>query len=159
MNMRPSAGFLPLLLLAACTGGMSPDAAPAGAAPDPLAQIGRWALQGATDPGGRPIAAVLPGGRAVHALVFDGERVAVQGGCNHVGGRYRIEAGGRLRVLDMQSTLMACSDQALMDADAAVAGLLEGEATWRIAESYPEQLRLEHADGRSSRWVAERPAR
>jgi heat shock protein HslJ len=157
MTMPRSAGLLPLLLLAACTGGMAPDPGSAGAATDPLAQVGRWSLQGATDVGGQPIAAVLPGGRAAHALVFDGERVAVEGGCNHIGGRYRIEADGRLRVLDMQSTLMACQDQALMAADTAVSALLEGAAQWRIAESYPEQLTLEHADGSSSRWVAERP--
>ena len=38
----------------------------------------------------------------------------------------------------------------------AVAGLLRGTSEWRIAESYPEQLFLEHADGRRSHWVAER---
>ena len=43
-----------------------------------------------------------------------------------------------------------------MDADAAVAGLVEGTAEWRIAESWPEQLFLDHADGRRSAWVADR---
>ena len=138
---------------------MAPDPGSPGTASDPLAQVGRWALQGATDAGGQPIDAALPGGRAVHALVFEGDRVAVEGGCNHIGGRYRIERDGRLRVLEMQSTLMACQDQALMAADTAVSGLLEGVAQWRIAESYPEQLTLDHADGRSSHWVAQRPAR
>ena len=147
-----------MLLLAACAGGMAPDPGGPGTGSDPLAQVGRWALQGATDAGGQPIAAVLPGGRAVHALVFEGDRVAVEGGCNHIGGRYRIERDGRLRVLEMQSTLMACQDQALMAADTAVTDLLEGVAQWRIAESYPEQLILDHADGRSSHWVAQRPA-
>ena len=50
------------------------------------------------------------------------------------------------------------SDQALMAADSAVAGLLRGTSEWRIAESYPEQLSLEHADGRRSHWVADRSA-
>ena len=158
MTMPRSAGLLPLLLLAACAAGMAPDPGSPGTASDPLAQVGRWALQGATDAGGQPIAAALPGGRAVHALVFEGDWVAVEGGCNHIGGRYRIERDGRLRVLELQSTLMACQDQALMAADTAVSGLLEGVAQWRIAESYPEQLTLDHADGRSSHWVAQRPA-
>lgn len=149
--------MLSLLLLAACAGGMGPDPGSPAAGPNPLTQVGRWALQGARDAGGQPIAAVLPGGRAVHALVFEGDRVAVEGGCNHIGGRYRIERDGRLRVLEMQSTLMACQDQALMAADTAVSDLLEGVAQWRIAESYPEQLILDHADGRSSHWVAVRP--
>ena len=151
--------MLSLLLLAACAGGMGPDPGSAGAGPNPLTQVGRWSLQGARDASGQQIAAVLPGGRAVHALVFEGDRIAVEGGCNHIGGRYRIERDGRLRVLEMQSTLMACQDQALMAADTAVSGLLEGVAQWRIAESYPEQLTLDHADGRSSHWVAQRPAR
>jgi heat shock protein HslJ len=157
MRMLRSAGLLPLLLLAACAGGRGSDPGSSGAAPDPLAQVGRWALQGATDRGGQPITAVLPGGRAAHALVFEGDRVAVEGGCNHIGGRYRIEGDGKLRVLEMQSTLMACQDQALMAADTAISDLLEGVAQWRIAESYPEQLTLDHADGRSSHWVAVRP--
>ena len=38
----------------------------------------------------------------------------------------------------------------------AVAGLLRGTSEWRIAESYPEQLFLQHADGRRSHWVAVR---
>ena len=149
--------MLSLLLLAACAGGMGPDPGSPAADPNPLTQVGRWALQGARDADGQPVAAVLPGGRAVHALVFEGDRVAVEGGCNHIGGRYRIERDGRLRVLEMQSTLMACQDQALMAADTAVSDLLEGVAQWRIAESYPEQLTLDHADGRSSHWVAVRP--
>jgi heat shock protein HslJ len=53
---------------------------------------------------------------------------------------------------------MACADRALMDGDGAVADLLRGTSEWRIAESYPEQLFLEHADGRRSSWVAVRPA-
>lgn len=149
--------MLSLLLLAACAGGMGPDPTSPGADPNPLTQVGRWALQGARDADGQPVAAVLPGGRAVHALVFEGDRVAVEGGCNHIGGHYRIERDGRLRVLEMQSTLMACQDQALMAADTAISNLLEGVAQWRIAESYPEQLTLDHANGRSSHWVAVRP--
>ncbi|NZA27131.1 META domain-containing protein [Luteimonas sp. SJ-92] len=157
MTMPRSAGLLPLLLLVACSGAMAPDPGPTDAAADPLAQVGRWSLQGATDARGQPIAEVLPGGRALHALAFGGGRVAIEHGCNHIGGSYRIESGGWLRVGEMESTLMACEDQALMAADAAVAGLLEGRAQWRIAESYPERLVLEHDDGRSSRWVADRP--
>lgn len=75
-----------------------------------------------------------------------------------MGGRYTIDANGRLVVSEIQSTLMACADGALMEADTAVAGLLQGTSEWRIAESYPEQLFLEHADGRRSHWVADRPA-
>ena len=145
------------LLLAACTScaptAIQPDA-PAG--PDGLSQIGRWNLQGATNAAGQPIAAVRPDGEPVHAVVFNNGALAIEGGCNHMGGRYDIDGQGRLVVPEIQSTLMACANEALMAADSAVAGLLRGTSEWRIAESYPEQLFLEHADGRRSHWVAER---
>ena len=145
------------LLLAACTScaptAIQPDA-PAG--PDVLSQVGRWNLQGATNAAGQPIAALLPDGKPVHAVVFNNGALAIEGGCNHMGGRYDIDGQGRLVVPEIQSTLMACANQALMAADSAVAGLLRGASEWRIAESYPEQLFLEHADGRRSHWVAER---
>ena len=43
-----------------------------------------------------------------------------------------------------------------MAADTAVADLVSGTAEWRIAESWPEQLFLDHADGRRSHWHAVR---
>jgi len=147
------------LLMAACTAGMPTDTQPgAPAGTDALAQVGRWKLQGAVDGQGQPIAAVLSGGKAVHVLAFADGRLAIEGGCNHIGGPYRIDARGRLVVAEIQSTLMACSDAALMKADSAVSALLEGSSDWSIAESYPEQLSLRHADGRRSHWVAVRPA-
>jgi len=148
------------VLVAACTAPIPADPQPRPpAGTDALAQVGRWDLQGAVDAQGQPIADVLPGGRAVHALVFADGRLSVEGGCNHIGGRYRIDADGRLVVLEMQSTLMACEDEALMRADGAVSALLEGSADWTIAESWPEQLSLRHADGRRSHWVADRRVR
>ena len=145
------------LLLAACTSCAPTVTQPdAPAAPDALAQVGRWNLQGATNAAGQSIAAVLPDGKPVHAVVFNDGALAIEGGCNHMGGRYDIDGQGRLVVPEIQSTLMACANLALMAADSAVAGLLRGTSEWRIAESYPEQLFLEHADGRRSHWVAER---
>jgi heat shock protein HslJ len=158
MGIR-SAWILPLLL-AACTASPVPGTAsrqPAG--DDPLAAVGRWNLQAATAADRQPIATALPNGRAVHALVFDGGTLAIEGGCNHIGGTYTIDAQGALVVSEIQSTLMACADQALMDADATISSMLQGRSHWRIAESHPEQLHMDHADGRSSSWVADRPAR
>ena len=155
--IRPA--FLLPLLLAACTAGVPTDTQRgAPAATDGLAQIGRWKLQAATDAQGSPIAAVLPQGRAVHSLVFTDGQLAIEGGCNHIGARYRIDGAGRLVVPEIQSTLMACMDQELMAADSAVSALLRGTSEWRIAESYPEQLSLQHIDGRRSHWIAVRPA-
>jgi heat shock protein HslJ len=145
------------LLCAACTACVPTVTQPdTPAVPDTLAQVGRWHLQSATDAAGQPIAAVLPDGKPVHAIVFDDGRLGIENGCNHMGGRYRIDGQGRLVVPEIQTTLMACADEALMEADGAVAGLLRGTSEWRIAESYPEQLCLEHADGRRSLWVADR---
>ena len=151
------AALLLSLLLAVCTSCAPTVTQPdAPAAPDALAQVDRWNLQAATNAAGQPIAAVLPDGKPVHAVVFNNGALAIKGGCNHMGGRYDIDGQGRLVVPEIQSTLMACANQALMAADSAVAGLLRGASEWRIAESYPEQLFLEHADGRRSHWVAER---
>jgi heat shock protein HslJ len=157
MSLR-TAGLLALLLAAgtACAPAVTQSGTPAG--PDALAQVGRWTLQGATDAQGQPMSSVLPGGKPVHAVVFDDGALAIEGGCNHMGGGYRIDGQGRLVVAAIQSTLMACADEALMTADSAVAGLLQGTSEWRIAESYPEQLFFDHADGRRSHWVADRTA-
>jgi hypothetical protein len=151
------AACLLLLLPAACT--LSAPTGPPATAPgaDPLAQVERWILQGATDAGGARIDAAFPHGRAIHALRFGDGTVGIEGGCNHIGGDYRIDARGRLVVGELASTLMACADSARMDADAAVVALVQGTWQWRIAESWPEQLFLEHADGRRSAWVADRP--
>ena len=151
--LRPFSTPLLAVLLAACA---SPPAPPANHATDALAQVGRWNLQGAHAPGGAPMAVLAPGGVPVHAIAFDGTRVTVLGGCNHIGGAYRYAPGGALVVGPMESTLMACEDTGRMDADAALAALLEGSAEWRIAESWPEQLSLDHDDGSRSHWVADR---
>ena len=155
--MRSRTVLLLPLLLAACTA-CTPIATPPATSPGPdaLAQVGRWNLQAATNAAGQPIAAVRPDGEPVHAVVFNDGALAIEGGCNHMGGRYDIDGQGRLVVPEIQSTLMACANEALMTADSAVAGLVRGTSKWRIAESYPEQLFLEHADGRRSHWVAER---
>lgn len=157
--MSTRTAFLLPLLLAACHAGTPTDRQPQSpAGSDALAQVGRWKLQSATDAQGRPIAAAVPRGKGVHALVFAEGRLAIEGGCNHIGGSYRFDASGRLVVSDMQSTLRACVDEQLMAADSAVSALMEGSAAWSIAESYPEQLSLDHSGGGRSSWVAVRPA-
>lgn len=57
-------------------------------------------------------------------LRFDGERVVLTAGCNTMGGGYRLD-GTRLTVLDLSMTDMGC-DQARMDQDSWLAGLLNG---------------------------------
>jgi heat shock protein HslJ len=148
--------LLPLLLVA-CTSNVAPGESPrSSGGDDALAQVGHWNLQSATDAKGQVITAAFPNGSAVHSLVFADGVLGIKGGCNHIGGRYRIDAQGRLLVPEIETTLKACADQALLGADAAVSGLLQGTSRWRIAESYPEQLFMDHADGKRSSWVAAR---
>lgn len=157
--MKPVFSVTALLLslsLSACVVSTTGPDRNAAAGTDALAQVGHWRLQGATDTDGARIDALFPNGKAVYSLHFDAGRVGIIGGCNQMSGRYRIDAEGRLIVSEVVSTLMACEDRALMSADAAMAGLLEGPSDWRIAESYPEQLYMDHAGGRASSWVAER---
>lgn len=157
----PASTLALALLLAACAS--PPPAAtpgvPAAGGTDALAQVGRWILQGAVGPDGRAIPGVAPHGNPVHAIAFADGSLAVQGGCNRIGGAYRYAPDGALVVAPLASTRMACADTALMDADAAVGALLEGSAAFRIAESWPEQLTLDHDDGSRSHWVADREAR
>ena len=155
---RSSPALLLVVALAACTASAPPtsppSAAPAG--PDALAQVGRWTLDGATDASGQRLDADFPNGRALHGLAFADGRLQVTGGCNAIAGDYHVDAAGRLVVGVLGSTRRACADPALMAADTAVADLVSGTAEWRIAESWPEQLFLDHADGRRSHWHAVR---
>jgi heat shock protein HslJ len=158
MRVAPaSAALLAALALVGCTAGAPTDPPPGQPpGPDALAQVGRWTLQGATGPDGSRIDAAFPHGRAVHAAVFAEGTLGLQGGCNHIGGDYRVEGDGTLVVGPMRSTKRACEDTARMEADAAVSALVEGRADWRIAESWPEQLYMDHDDGSRSHWVADR---
>ena len=155
--MRTPVAAIALLALVACTTPTAPQPQPQpGTGQDALAQVGRWALQGASDARGTRIDAAFPGGEAVHALVFAGGTLSLEGGCNRIGGDYRIDANGRLVVGPLRMTRMACADAALMEADTAVSSLVQGTSEWRIAESWPEQLFVDHADGSRSHWVAVR---
>jgi heat shock protein HslJ len=144
--------------LAGCTAGVPTGAPSPGGptGPDALAQVGQWTLQGASDADGRRVDAAFPHGTALHGLAFAGGRVQVTGGCNAMSGTYRIDAAGRLVVGALAATKRACADPALMAADAEVADLVEGAAAWRIAESWPEQLFLDHDDGARTQWRAVR---
>ena len=147
------------LLLGGCVAPQPGPAPDAPGRPDALAAVGRWTLQRADDPRGNAISAVAPHGTAVHAMALADGAVVVEGGCNRMWGAYRYAANGDLVVTALASTRMACADTALMDADTALGALLEGSAGYRIAESWPEQLTLEHDDGSRSHWIASREER
>lgn len=156
---RPTSSVSAITLALLLGGCVAPQPGPAPHAPRPpdaLAAVGRWTLQGADDAQGRAIAAVAPHGIPVHAMALTDGTLVVEGGCNRMRGAYRYAANGDLVVAALASTRMACADTALMDADTALGALLEGRAGFRIAESWPEQLTLDHDDGSRSHWVASR---
>lgn len=150
---------LPLLVLAlaACTPtqppaddpAQSPPAA-ADAASAPATAAGQldawhWRLSEAVDAGGNRIEALFANPDQPLQLDFSEGRLSVSGGCNRIGGGYEQE-GGALRVGALVQTRMACP-QPLMDQDAAIAGLLDGELALATEDSDPPRLELTAADG------------
>ena len=146
---------LPLLALAlaAC----SPSPPPAGDPPPPPAadatpapDAGRldawhWRLAEAVDADGDRIHALFGNPEQPLQLDFNDGRIAVSGGCNRIGGSYERD-GDVLRPGGLAQTQMACP-QPLMELDAAIAGLLEGELTVATRDSDPPRLELTAADG------------
>ncbi|HHA2422710.1 TPA: DUF4377 domain-containing protein [Stenotrophomonas maltophilia] len=134
--------LLPLALLAAC----SQTPAPAGTGGDDVApaaakaadqqtlahldaqrlQSQHWLLQQATGADGKRIDALFAREDKPVTLDFADGRLSVSNACNHMGGGYTL-ADGKLTVSAMASTMMACTDKALMALDEAVSSRLQGE--------------------------------
>jgi len=134
--------LLPLALLAAC----SQTPAPAGTGGDDVApaatkaadqqtlahldaqrlQSQHWLLKQATAADGTRIDALFARDDKPVTLDFADGRVAVSNTCNRLGGGYTLE-NGTLKVGAMVSTMMACTDKALMALDEAVSSRLQGE--------------------------------
>lgn len=147
---------LPVLLLAtACaTACSAPPTTPA-PAPSPngtpatgtslAAQLSarHWHLHDARTAAGQAITALKDKPGAPLQLDFGDGRINVRGGCNAMGRAYRIERD-RIEVGDFQSTLMACADRRLMDADAEAGKRLHGPLAVAIEG---ERLRLTNAGG------------
>lgn len=113
-----------------------------------------WHLDTATDASGQRIDALFPSPGQPLTLTFEDGRLGVSGGCNRIGGDYRIDAQGRLQAGKLVSTMMACED-ALMQADRAIMALLEQPLAARIDHGEPARLILQAADGATSAWIGE----
>lgn len=149
---------LPIALMTACnntpstapadaTPAPAADAAPAAAAtPVDAAQLGanHWVLDNATDSAGKRIDGLFVRADKPVTLDFADGRVAVDNTCNRMGGGYTL-AGGEITVSRMASTMMACTDQALMALDQAVSSRLEG--TLKIGQHDASTLTLTNAAG------------
>lgn len=129
-----------LVLAAACAPGNPPAKAPTGPRAGTAFDASRlpafhWKLAEATAADGSRIDALFP--RADHPLQLDfaDGRVRVSNACNHIGGRYAIQ-GDALSVGDLEQTLMACLDDALMQSDTAISRRLQAGGTMRFTDDH-----------------------
>lgn len=134
--------LLPLALLAACSQTPTPagtggdDVAPAAtkaADQQTLAHLDaqrlqsqHWLLKQATAADGTRIDALFARDDKPVTLDFADGRLSVSNTCNRLGGGYTLD-NGTLKVGAMASTMMACTDKALMALDEAVSSRLQGE--------------------------------
>jgi len=139
------------LMAALCAGsavdalaGEAPSPAPRSRTADPAVvralQDHRWTLQSATDSAGRPIEALLPLGHPF-VMSFDGARLSIKGGCNQLVGSWRLHPTGQMSMGRLAGTMMAC-DEPLMQADAALSGLLAQQLTVALTRGPTPALRL-----------------
>lgn len=160
MNRKLTLLLLPLALLAAC----SQTPAPAGTGGDDVApaatkaadqqtlahldaqrlQSQHWLLKQATAADGTRIDALLARDDKPVTLDFADGRLSVSNTCNRLGGGYTLE-NGTLKVGAMASTMMACTDKALMALDEAVSSRLQGEL--KTAQDADGTLTLTTAKG------------
>jgi heat shock protein HslJ len=148
MTTRLAASLLALALIACSAptpngNAGAPDPANVVAAPVPTSTLTayHWDLVGATDGKQQPIGALLPNPDKPLRLGFADGAVQVRNGCNHIGGRYRLD-GAALKVDALAQTEMACEDRRLMDADAAIAARLEAAPTLQLDTGKPPKLTL-----------------
>jgi heat shock protein HslJ len=122
----------------------SPGAAPARRTADAALvralQDHVWTLQTAVDAAGKPVAALLVPGHPF-VLRFDGERLAVQGGCNLLSAGWRLSPQNSLTIGRAATTQKAC-DPPLMAADKAMAAALAAPLQARVATGEPPMLHL-----------------
>lgn len=137
--------FLPCLLALTMVACATPPAAGTAATPSEAALSAQpWVLVQATTADGQPVAALLDKPGTPFALTLQHGRLGVANGCNHIGGQYRLQ-GNALVIGDLMSTLMACADNRLMDADGAMGEALKD----RVRVEMPDagSLRLTAANG------------
>lgn len=135
---------LVVLALAACTpGAEDPEAgapvptadiaaAPAPTTPDAGAlEAYYWRLDSAVDGRGQRIETLFVRSEAPVQLQFAQGRISVSNTCNRMAGSYAI-AGARLEFGQLMSTMMACSNEALMQLDQQIGARLAGSMSFTI---------------------------
>ena len=99
-----------------------------------------WTLQSGSEASGQPIDGLMVPGQAFQ-LRFDGARLAVTGGCNHMNGSWRLSPQGQLMVGRLAATMKAC-EPALMKADAALSAVLAQHLDVQLQGGTAPGLRL-----------------
>lgn len=105
-----------------------------------------WRLRSAANVSGQAIAPLSRKPGEPFRLAFSDGQVSVRNGCNQMGGSYRLH-GQELRIANFTTTLMACEDPRLMEADAALAERLNAPAKIAITLGQPRVLTLTSANG------------
>jgi heat shock protein HslJ len=100
----------------------------------------RWRADSAFDAKGRSID-VAPAGARMATMTLSEGRISIEGNCNQMNGRYRVEPDGRLAVGRLSSTMRAC-EPAAMQADAALAHLLSTPLRADVVRGNQAYLRL-----------------
>ncbi len=122
----------------------------AAAAPDTAGTLTahQWQLKSATDAAGQTIAAFFPSPDKPLGLLFGEGRINVTGSCNRMSAGYQLLDAAQLQATPGPTTMMACPPP-LGDADAAIAGFLNGTLQVAIeGDSGVPQLRMAATDGR-----------
>jgi hypothetical protein len=88
-------------------------------------------------------------------LRFDAKRLSAAGGCNNMGGPWRLDAQGRLTVGRLASTMKGC-EPALMQADRVLAALLAQPLGVKLETGATPGLRLS-ASQQQTLWLAGQP--
>lgn len=142
------------LLLAGCpkpaddTPATDPPQASEARATDATALGGyHWRLSSAADAEGKRIDTLFVRAEQPVQLDFAQGRLGVSNSCNRIGGGYAVD-GAQLKIDNLSSTLMACTDNALMTLDQEIGKRLEGALSFAIeqANGMP-QLTLTNGEG------------
>ena len=122
------------------------------AAAQPTLQSHHWELQQALTPQGTPdsqwsIAAKnKQPARTVKLDFTDDQRLSVKQLCNQISGGYST-SNDSIQISRLASTMMACSDDALMQLEKNVAYQLPKARAWRISDSSSPLLELQFDNG------------
>lgn len=128
-----------LLALAVAACGTPPTAGNGAAASEATLAAHPWVLVQATGADGQAITALVDKPGKPFELTLQQGRLGVANGCNHMGGSYRLQ-GDALVIGNLMSTLMACADQRLMQADGTLGEALKGRM--QVQMPSPQTLEL-----------------